>query len=188
MKKIIGLMLLVNAMFAQTSDWSLEINYPLVIDQNFVGQNFDGLAELGLSYRLHEDLHYNLSATLHNSLLKDRSQIEDVITDFNVLLWFVQPRLKADFIFDSLPNVHPYVGVGYSFVRSFTNGNVGTFFPQGGNTRSGINAIAGVTVDVSSQWYINAGYDFVRLSKVGTIANPFLQNINTIKLGAGYRF
>lgn len=190
MKKIILLLTIWLTAFSrsQIHDWSVEVNYPLVIDNNFVGQNFNGVLELGVNYNLHEDLNYRLSASLHNSLFKDRSEIVDLNTDFNMLLWFFQPRFRIDFIFDNMPNIHPYVGVGYSFLTSFTNGNTSTFFPEGSNTRSGLNAIVGLTFDISEFWYANCGYDFVRLSQLGSISNPYLQNVNVFKVGVGYRF
>jgi hypothetical protein len=48
--------------FAQINDWALELNYPMVIDNNFVGQNFNGVLELGINYNLHEALNYRLNA------------------------------------------------------------------------------------------------------------------------------
>lgn len=190
MKKLIIFCFLWQSTFfvAQLNTWAIEINYPLVIDNNFVGQNFNGLLDLGLNYHFHEALNYRISATLHNSLFKDRAEIIDLNTDFNYLLWFLQPRIKIDFIFDNMPDIHPYVGVGYSLMTPFTNGNTSTFFPEGGSTRSGFNIIAGLTFDLGNHWYANGGYDFVKLSKLNNVSNPYLQNVNVLKLGVGYRF
>jgi opacity protein-like surface antigen len=174
--------------FAQINDWALELNYPMVIDNNFVGQNFNGVLELGINYNLHEALNYRLNASLHNSLFKDRSEIIDVGTDFNYLLWLIQPRLKVDFILNNMPNIQPYLGVGYSFMLPFTNGNTATFFPQDGSSRSGFNVIVGLSFDINERLYANGGYDFVRLSPFGTVNSAYLQNINVLKLGVGYRF
>ncbi len=188
MKKFLFLLVCSPLLFAQQNLWSLEANYPILIDQNFVGRNFNGIVDIGLKYTLHEDLNYRFGVSLHNSLFKDKTDIQDVITDFNVLLWMVQPRVTLDLVFDSLPNIHPFFGMGYSFLTSFTNGNVATFFPEGGDTRSGYNANLGVSLDVSDQWYVSGSYDFFRLNKSGEVSNLFLQNINMIKLGVGYRF
>jgi opacity protein-like surface antigen len=190
MKKLLLFVLIWQSTYyqAQFNTWSFEMNYPLVIDSNFVGQNFNGLLDLGLNYYLHEALNYKISASLHNSLFKDRTEIIDQGTDFNYLLWFIQPRIKVDFILNNMPKVHPYLGVGYSFMVPFTNGNTATFFPEGGKTRAGYNVIVGLNFDFSEKWYANAGYDFVRLSQVGSISNAYLQNVNVLKLGFGYKF
>jgi opacity protein-like surface antigen len=173
---------------AQLNTWSIEMSYPMVIDNNFVGQNFNGLLDLGLNYNIHEQLNYRISGSLHNSLFKDRTEIIDPNTDFDYLLWFIQPRVKVDFIFNNLPQVHPYLGIGYSFMVQFTNGNAATFFPESGSTRSGFNIIGGLTFDIKDHWYANAGYDFVKLSQTGNASNPYLQNVNVIKIGFGYKF
>lgn len=173
---------------SQINRWSVEANYPMIIDNNFVGQNFNGIIDLGVDYYFHEALKYRLSASFHNGLLKDRTEIIDLNTDFNYLLWFVQPRIKIDLIFGKMPNIHPYIGVGYCWMMAFTNGNTSTFFPQGSTNRSGFNAIVGLTFDINDKLYANGGYDFVRLSQLGNQNNAYLQNVNRLMIGVGYKF
>ena len=46
------LVLLTSLTFAQTSKFSIEAAYPLPVDQNFIGDKFKGIADLGVKYRI----------------------------------------------------------------------------------------------------------------------------------------
>lgn len=180
-------MLLTFGLCAQNTNWSLEVNYPILVDQNLVGANFDGLFEVGAKYVFWENVSFKTGVSLHTGLFQDKERIEDLTTDFDVLVWTLQPRVFGELFLPSLPKFHPIVGVGYSAVTFFTNGNNYTFFPEGTETRYGINAIAGFSLEVSPKWYFHAHYDFIQLSKSGNFTNPYLQNINLVKVGVGYR-
>jgi outer membrane protein W len=172
---------------AQTSSWSVELSYPALVDQNFVGANFNGIVEAGTKYQFWENLSFKTGVSLHTGLFKDKEGIQDPTTDFDLLIWTLQPRIYGELFLPTLPQFHPIIGIGYSAVTFFTNGNVMTFFPQGNETRYGLNAAAGFSLDVSKQWYFHASYDFIKLSNSGNFTNPYLQNINLVKLGVGYR-
>ncbi|MFN3909006.1 MAG: outer membrane beta-barrel protein [Flavobacterium sp.] len=187
MKKIYCFLLLTFGLYAQNTNWSIEVNYPILVDQNLVGANFDGLFEVGAKYIFWENVSFKTGVSLHTGLFQDKERIQDLATDFDVLVWTLQPRVFGELFLPSLPKFHPIVGVGYSAVTFFTNGNNFTFFPEGTETRYGINVIAGFSLEVSPKWYFHAHYDFIQLSKSGNFNNPYLQNINLVKVGVGFR-
>jgi outer membrane protein W len=187
MRKIIFFFIGMIGAHAQTSSWSLEINYPILVDQNFVGANFNGLVEVGTKYQFWETVSFKTGVSLHTGLFKDKEDIQGANIDFDLLVWTIQPRIYGELFLPSFTKFHPMVGVGYSAVTFFTNGNVMTFFPQGNETRYGFNVTAGFSLDVSKQWYFLANYDFIKLSNSGAFNSPYLQNINAVKVGVGYR-
>jgi len=187
MKKILFFLIFCFGVQAQNTSWSLELNYPLLVDQNFVGANFNGLLEVGAKYQFWENVSLKTGVSLHSALYSDKQGVQDPITDFDLLIWAIQPRVYGELFLPTLPKFHPMLGLGYSAVTFFTNGNVMTFFPQGNETRFGFNAVFGFSLDMGKQWYFHTYYDFIKLNNSDNFNSPYLQNINQIKFGVGYR-
>jgi hypothetical protein len=38
--------------FSQDSKFSFELNYPIPIDNNFIGKNYNGIIDVGVDYRI----------------------------------------------------------------------------------------------------------------------------------------
>ncbi len=54
--------------FSQDSKFSLEVNYPIPIDENFIGKNLYGIVDLGLKYRFVEFNPVQIGVTLNGGV------------------------------------------------------------------------------------------------------------------------
>jgi len=68
-------LLLTFGLCAQNSNWSFEVNYPILVDQNLVGANFDGLFEVGAKYIFWENVSFKTGVSLHTGLFQDKERI-----------------------------------------------------------------------------------------------------------------
>src|SRR5690554_2417894 len=62
--------------FSQEKKWSLEVNYPIPVDNNFVGHNFLGLFDVGAKYRFIDTELLNFGAGLNAGIMKFQNEEE----------------------------------------------------------------------------------------------------------------
>ena len=191
MKQKLLLMILIFSInsFSQNSKFSIEANYPLPIDANFIGKNYDGIIDFGAKYRFAEFKNVTIGAGLNGGVLVFKlnsfgSNIKTKTTDY-----IIQPKVFAELKLDAVPKLHPFVALGYTtmlFVAKGTNSGVDV---TGANeTMSGFNTNFGMTIDINKKVFMGLQYDFVKLKIDSQVPQTtFNTNVNLLKIGLGLR-
>ena len=177
--------------FSQDSKFSLELNYPIPIDENFIGKNYNGIIDFGLKYRFTDLSFLNIGASLNAGILKNSK--EDGVQPFDVTAFAIQPRIFAELDSESLTKFHPSIGLGYTFM-SFNASGIDSFNPDNPNsssssqTESGINLNLGVAYDITKKLFAQVQYDFIKIGVDNEVPDiKYNTNINILKIGLGYR-
>ena len=184
------IVLLPSAIFAQDRKFSLEANYPITIDKNFIGSNYNGAIDVGFDYIIARSLNFDLGLGFNAGWLSNRQNETDNPSSFKANIYTLQPKLYGELVINSIPNLHPQFGLGYSI---FIFDVSGTYPLSNLNQRSksagGMNFLAALVFDVSDRMFIQFQYDFVKLSREDEIPDTKYNNhVNLLKLGLGYRF
>jgi opacity protein-like surface antigen len=175
--------------FSQDSKFSLELNYPVPIDENFVGKNYSGIIDLGAKFRFAELNPLNLGASLNSGILVNDSRPNNEFQDFKITAYLIQPRIFAELDIESIKSFHPSVGLGYTFIIFDAKGTQNGFDISGGSqTQSGLNINLGIAYDINDKLFAQVQYDFVKISLESEIPNiKYNTNVNILKIGLGYR-
>lgn len=175
---------------AQDSKMSIELSYPLPIDNNFVGDNYNGIIDLGFKYRFLELNSISIGGSLNIGYLKNSKKAQN--QPFDVNLYSVQPRIFAELNLESIPKIHPSIGLGYSLLYFKVVHNAAVFnsnISTNNQNESGLNINAGLSYDLTDKFMIQAQYDFVNIGVDNDIPDiTYNKNINILKIGLGYRF
>ncbi len=176
--------------FSQDSKFSIELNYPIPIDNNFIGEDFFGIIDLGLDYRFINLNPVNIGISFNGGVLVNNSNQNSGLQDFKVTSYMFQPRLFGELDFESLNKLHPSVGIGYTIMIFDASGsNNGFDVSDKTDTQSGFNFNLGLKYDVTERLFAQIQYDFVKLGVDNDIPNiKFNTNVNILKIGLGYRF
>ena len=194
MKKIVlSVLLLFSAVvFSQEKKISLELNYPYPADNNFIGNNYKGIIDVGAKYRFYALEPINIGIAVNGSILNykpEKGQTQLGVTDFKITNYVIQPKVFVELNLDKTPNFHPFVGLGYTFMIFQADGfNQG--FDISGNTQnqSGFNLNVGLTFDITETFFIQGQYDFTKINVDNSIPNiTYNTNVNLIKVGVGIR-
>ena len=72
-QKILLALLLLFAIqsFSQNSKLSIEVNFPIPIGDNFLGENYGGIVDAGVKYRFSELRILNIGASINGGFLKN---------------------------------------------------------------------------------------------------------------------
>ncbi len=177
------LLIFASTSFSQDSKISLELNYPLPIDQNFIGENYDGIIDLGIDYRFANIKFIKIGASLNGSLF-----INDNFQNIDITAYAVQPRIFGELDIPSLQKLHPSLGIGYTIMFFDASGGSTIAPVDTSETEGGINLNAGIAYDVFKKFFIQLQYDFVKLSTNDDVPDTtFNTNVNILKIGIGYR-
>tara|TARA_B110000285_G_C14821839_1_gene466887 strand:- start:88 stop:675 length:588 start_codon:yes stop_codon:yes gene_type:complete len=191
-KLLLALLLIFSIIsFSQDSKFSLELNYPIPVDENFIGKNYNGIIDLGLKYRFSNLSFLNIGASLNAGILKNSKN--DRVQHFDVTAFAIQPRIFAELDSESLTKFHPSIGLGYTFM-TFNASGIDSFNPDNPNsssssqTESGINLNLGVVYDITDRLFAQVQYDFVKIGVDNEVPDiKYNTNISILKIGLGYR-
>lgn len=189
-KLILALLLIASIQsFSQDSKLSFEMHYPKPIDQNFIGKNYDGIIDIGAKYRFSKTTNLNIGASINGGILVNTTNDNNGNQDFKVTSYLIQPKLYADLKIESMSKLHPFAGVGYTFMVFDASGTNNGFDVSGSSTtESGINVNFGVAYDITDKIFIDIQYDYVKLKVDNEIPNTtFNTNVNLLKVGVGFR-
>jgi len=179
--------------FSQSSNYSIEVNYPLPMGENFIGENYDGFADVGIECKFTNVKTMTLGASINASLLNYDFKIQDEFADlydYKVKAYIIQPRIMAGLDIPSLENFHPSIGLGYSIIIFNISGPDPLDFSNESenDTQSGINVNLAAAYDVSKKIFFKVQYDFIKLGKDNVIPDtPYNTNIHLLKVGLGLR-
>ena len=177
--------------FSQDSKSTIELSYPIAIDDNFIGDNYNGIIDAGFKFRLANLNLINLGGSINVGYYKNSKS--ERVQPINVNLYTIQPRLFAELNLDNLPKLHPSVGIGYSIflfkAKSNSNINGDIDIPNETLDESGLNFNLGLAYDITDTIIIQVQYDFIKINIDDNIPDiKYNTNINILKIGLGYRF
>lgn len=171
--------------FSQDSRFSAELNYPLTIDDNIIGRNYNGIVDAGLKYRFWDLGLVNLGAGVNAGFYKNTK--EDRLPGPDTSTFIISPKILAEFNIPAIPRLSPYVGIGYSVlfykVKEYNMDNDIVVDPL-----DGINLNAGFAFDITKRIFVQLQYDFIRLRLEEGIPDfKYNTNVNLLKAGLGIR-
>lgn len=170
---------------AQESKLSTTLSYPFPIDNNFIGENYTGIVDIGLQFRFVEANSIRIGASVNTSYLAYFNNPASTVDKVNAYL--VQPRVFGELVLPSLQKFRPMVGVGYTVVtlKAKRDGADLNDFKENNN---GLNVNLGFSYDVSEKIFIHMQYDFVKLDRDEIVPDEtYNTNVNQLKLGVGLR-
>lgn len=178
--------------FAQDSKFSVELNYPIPMDKNFVGQNYNGIIDLGLKYRFLDLDVLNIGASVNGGLLKTAEN--SMLNQRDVTAYTIQPRVFAELNIAAVNSLHPSIGLGYSFMIFNGTTIVGdrpgeVHSTNVSTTEGGFNVNLGIAYDITTRFFGQIQYDFIKLGTKDDMPKiKYNTNVNILKVGLGYRF
>lgn len=190
-KLLLGLLLVFSIKsFSQDSKFSLELNYPMPIDDNLIGRNYNGIIDAGLKYRFVNLDFMNIGASLNAGMYKNTK--DDRVQPFDVTTYIFSPRIYGEFNVKSLPKLNPSVGLGYSIlnfradVDRFNNQN--NLSVSSSESENGINLNFGIAYDITDKLFAQIQYDFIKIGVDNEVPDiEYNTNINILKIGLGFR-
>lgn len=176
------LLLLTLKICAQDSKFSVALNYPIPFDHNFIADNYKGVIDVGVNYKVYSSKTLSLGLASNAGLLTSDNNIRDL----NIKSYVIQPKLFVEF---NVSKFHPYLRVGYTSMI-FKTKNRDDRYGFGGislnNTQSGSNINPGLKYDINKDFFLQAQYDYVYLSSKGSIIRTTYRNsVSIIKIGLG---
>ena len=182
-------MIIILKSFAQDSKFNLELNYPIPIDNNFVGENYSGIIDFGADYRFANLNPINIGVSFNGGILVNNSNQSNGFQDFKVTSYVIQPRVFGELDLESVQKFHPTVGLGYTIMIFEASGTNNRFdVSDSSDTQSGFNFNFGLAYDITEKLFAQAQYDFVKLRVDSEVPETkFNTNVNILKIGLGYR-
>ena len=194
-QKLFYTLLLLTAIhtFSQETKFSIEANYPFTMGENFIGNNYKGVADAGIKYRFTDVKLVNLGLSINGSLLNYNFKIQDDFSepfDYKVNAYFIQPRIFAELIITSIEEFHPSASLGYSFILFNVTGPDPLDFSNetAKDSQDGINLNVALAYDLTEKIFIQLQYDFIKLGTSNDIPNTtYNTNVDLVKIGLGFR-
>lgn len=180
------LLLIVFISRAQDKAWSIEVSYPISVNDAFASSN-EGTIGVGVKYRFVQagKVTFGISADgtrFATTLIND----SDPIQEFKYRDFFFQPRIFAEVPLTENGKLRLSGGVGWTWL--YAKGGR-AFFDENGRLQggeewtNGLNLNIGLNYDITPSIYIQTQYDHLFFS-----GNSTDKNIGLIKLGGGIRF
>ncbi len=173
-----------NSVLSQQKRFSVEVNYPLPIGSNFIGESYDGIIDAGFRYRIKTLKIVNFGFGLNGSYLKLEDHPHPSVHSVDNII--IQPKLFGEFTIPKVNKLHPHIGMGYSFLRFKVNS-----YEEGieGEANSGFNLNMGISYYIFERTLIQIQYDFIKLSaEEGIPSTSYNTNVSILKFGIGMRF
>ena len=188
-KLLLALLIFSIKSFSQDSKLSVEMNFPIPIDQNFIGKSYNGIIDIGAKYRFAEINKINIGASINGGILVNNTNENNGFQDFKVTSYLIQPKVFAELKIESISKFHPFAGFGYTFMIFDASGtNNGFDVSDSSGTQSGINANFGIAYDITNRIFAEIQYDYVKLKADNEAPNTkFNTSVNLLKVGLGFR-
>lgn len=174
---------------AQEERLSIAISYPITVDNNFIGSNFNGIVDIGGKYRFAEVGVFNIAAGLNIGLLTNPAN-NDFGVDFTVNAFVFQPKGILELSIPALSGFRPFIGLGVSVFTFTSQQSLSDFEIAGiGETQTGFTISPGISYDFWGRIFVQLQYDFTSLSPDDDVPDiPFNSRVSLLKVGVGYRF
>ena len=190
---IASLFLMTQFSFSQVSNFSLEVNFPVTVGDNFFGEYYDGIVDIGAKYRVVNFSPINIGISVNGGYFKKEAEKrfiqeypgdqpeyyeESDMTNFTIL-----PRIFAELDIESLPKLRPFLGAGYSFLL-FNAASHGSS-PSASTTENGLNINAGVYYLLTKSLFAQLQYDYIALLDSDIPTASKTKSVSIIKFGIG---
>ncbi|NER09837.1 outer membrane insertion C-terminal signal [Muriicola jejuensis] len=171
---------------AQDKKWSIEVSYPVSVNDAFPSSN-EGTIGVGVKYRFVQEGKFTLGVSLDGTrfattVINDSDPVQELkYRDF-----FFQPRLFAEVPLSQNGKFRLSGGIGWTWL--YSKGGV-AFLNEFGRVEGGeewadgLNLNVGLTYDITPSIFVQTQYDLMFLSGVASD-----RNIGLIKVGGGFRF
>ncbi|WP_282042694.1 outer membrane beta-barrel protein [Winogradskyella flava] len=178
--------------FSQDSKFSVEANFPIPIGDNFLGENYNGIVDIGAKYRFLQNGIFSLGASVNFGYVRNsKSGATDLNQLFDVKIFPIQPRIFAEFSIPNLESLHPQIGLGYSILVYNAKAdriNTSTLPADINDNESGFNLNVGFSYDLTNKFFLQAQYDFIKIEVEDNVPDiKYNTNISILKFGIGYR-
>ena len=169
---------------AQEKDWSIDLNYPISVGDEFGASN-QGIIGAGLKYRFATAGKLRIGASLDVSWFATTTTNDsDPVQELDFRDFFLQPRIFVELPITSNNKLKLTGGLGWTWSRSTGEAII---FPEGMVEaefwNNGPNINLGLSYDISPRWYVQGQYDLIFSS-----GDSPRSEIGLIKVGAGFRF
>ena len=170
--------------FSQDSKYSLELNFPIPIDDNFIGNNYSGIIDVGAKVRFTNLKTINIGVSLNGGVLTNNSNQSVRVTSY-----IIQPRVFGELAIKSISKLHPSIGLGYAILSFNALGsNNGSDLLKVNDAQSGVNFNLGLSYDITERLFAQGQFDFIKLVDNNNVPDlKFNRNVNILKIGLGYR-
>jgi len=173
--------------FSQDSKISFELNYPIPADNNFVGENYNGVIDMGIDYKFVDLSSINIGTSMNMGVISSNSNLNLSYPNQKINSYLIQPRIFGEMNLAGIEKLHPSLGLGYTFMI-FKAKDINDISTIPSNTDSGFNFNFGIAYDVSDSFFVQIQYDFIKLNENDELLNStYNTNVNLVKIGLGYR-
>ncbi|MBQ4804838.1 porin family protein [Aquimarina sp. MMG015] len=170
-------------LFSQDSKISFELNYPIPFGDNFLGDNYVGIIDVGADYRFVKLTPVKIGASLNGNIL-----INDKFETSETTAYILQPRIFGELTIESIKKLRPSVGIGYTVMILDSSITTNTGELNDTETLNGFNLNVGMAYNITKKFFAQIQYDFIRLSEEDNVPDiAFNRNANLLKIGLGYR-
>ncbi len=189
---IASLFLMTQFLFSQDSKFSVEANFPIAVGSGFFGEDFSGIADIGVKYRIVNVSNINLGVSVNGSYFKKKVQLylpsypddfQDPYAAAEINNFTILPRVFAELNIESLPKFRPFMGLGYSFL--VFNAASHSSQASGSVTLKGLNGNVGAYYLLTKSLFAQFQYDYITLFDVNVLSPSQTTNVSIIKLGLG---
>jgi len=142
---------------------------------------------LGVKYRIIKSSAFNAGASLSTGIITN-SEIKRI--GIGVTTYIVQPKLFVELDVNPINKLHPFIGIGYSFLffDAFRTTNDGINVDEDDTVNKGLNINGGLIYDLTKRTFIQFQYDLISLQAENVPDTKFNTKIQILKLGTGIRF
>ncbi|WP_299517413.1 hypothetical protein, partial [uncultured Flavobacterium sp.] len=92
---IVTIFITINS-YSQNSKLSLELNYPIPFDNNFIADNYKSIIDVGAKYRFINSKVINMGVALNAGVLYFKNN-QSYLQDYKVTNYMIQPKIFGEF-------------------------------------------------------------------------------------------
>ncbi|MEL1247501.1 outer membrane protein [Flavobacterium helocola] len=172
-------------LFSQNSKLSVELNYPIPFDNNFIAENYKSIVDVGVKYRFINSKVINVGVAFNAGVLYFDNK--SYFQDYKVTNYMLQPKIFGEF---NIQKFQPFIGIGYtSMIFNYKGSNNGFDISNESDTQSGIDFNIGLKYKALKNVFIQIQYDYIVLNVGDEIPRTkYNTNVNLLKIGLGYQF
>ncbi|MEW4924911.1 outer membrane beta-barrel protein [Algibacter sp. 2305UL17-15] len=175
--------------FSQNKKISFEVNYPLAMSNGF--ENLSGIIDASINYRFVKSELFRYGASVTFDYLKGNLHFSN--QDLNRDFFFYHVDGFAEMTIPSAEKIHPFAGVGFTYLNYDYQYLSGTNeFPTIKTRKEkdpGFNLKLGMQYDFTNSLFIQAYFHSVRTFNKSNFNNETIGvNYNQLKFGFGFRF
>mgnify|MGYP003451798152 CR=1 FL=1 len=166
-------------LFSQNSKLSVELNYPIPFDNNFIAENYKSIVDVGVKYRFINSKVINVGVAFNAGVLYFDNK--SYFQDYKVTNYMLQPKIFGEF---NIQKFQPFIGIGYtSMIFNYKGSNNGFDISNESDTQSGIDFNIGLKYKALKNVFFQIQYDYIVLNVGDEIPRTkYNTNVNLLKM------